>query len=144
MASWPAMAEKPDPERDVLRSLPRTRPTRRSPRRDGARKAEATARVAPEAAQGRRKAAAGDAAPRRKPAGAAGKGADGRARPKAVPRPKLPASGYAAPEPEHRGGSAGAAEIIGTALQAAGELGQIGLTVSRQALRSALRRLPSP
>ncbi|MBV9197872.1 MAG: hypothetical protein JO168_27360 [Solirubrobacterales bacterium] len=39
---------------------------------------------------------------------------------------------------------AGGAEILGTAVQAAAELAEIGLSLSARALRNALARLPKP
>jgi hypothetical protein len=35
-------------------------------------------------------------------------------------------------------------ELVGTAIQAAGELAQLGLTLGTKALRGALARLPRP
>jgi hypothetical protein len=55
---------------------------------------------------------------------------------------RVPPSGYATtPGGEDADSNPGMAT---TAIQAAGELGQIGLTTAGQALRSALRRLPRP
>src|SRR3954447_14151684 len=101
---------------DVLSSLPRTRPQRRSAKRDApAAKPRTTAKPKPRA-----KAAA-------KP------------RPKAVPR-KIPPAGFQAPEDRGDRSPPGGVELIGTAIQAAGELAQIGLAIGGQALRSALGR----
>jgi hypothetical protein len=114
---------------EVLSSLPRTRPQRRSPRRDAAR---------PKQSGTATKASAKPAAKLRKPAA--------RAAPKARKRsaagaskPRLPAAGFAPPASDE-GRTPSGAEIVGTAIQAAGELAQIGLAVGGQALRSALGR----
>ena len=102
-----------DPTPDVLSSLPRTRPQRRSAKRDAAPKARAK--------------------PKPKP------------KPKAAPKPraaarKIPPAGFAPPPDSASRPAPGAVEIVGTAIQAAGELAQIGLAIGGQALRSALRR----
>ncbi len=110
-----------DPE--ILGSLPRTRPHRRSARRAGG--------VVPESACAdadrptpRRPRPVRTAAPETKVAGAAA-----RSRPAEAPAHR------AGPDP---------AQILGTALRAAGEIAEIGLTVGTQALRGALERLPRP
>jgi hypothetical protein len=71
------------------------------------------------------------------------------AAPKAAPRkaqapasPPPPAAGWAAPRTEHDAGGRG--ELLGTAVQAVGELAQIGLAYGGQALKQALSRLPKP
>ena len=97
-----------DGDREVLSSLPRTRPERRSAKR-GAR--------APAPNPSKPKAA--------KP------------RPKAVPPREVPPAGYAVPKtasPVNAGGT----ELVGTAIQALGELANLG----GRALRGALGRLP--
>ncbi|HEX4363900.1 MAG TPA: hypothetical protein VHZ75_05065 [Solirubrobacteraceae bacterium] len=168
------MAEHDDADRDVLTSLPRSRPVRRSSKRpDRAvpeNDATAAAKPAPQAPKAttpggaktpgpraraaRAKAAAaqaGPAAPAQ--AGAAQAGAaqtapaavgDGTP-PRVAPPRKIPPAGYAAPEPrsDERSPSP-AADLIGTTLQAAGELAQIGVSLGRQTLQSLLERLPKP
>jgi hypothetical protein len=143
--------ERPDSDREVLTSLPRSRPVRRSAKR-GDRPAAGDAV----------RASATPVAPRRprapKPVdGAAAKPvAAPRSRPRAAttanpeprtdaPRRKVPAAGYAAPDARsaQANGSAGA-ELISTTIQAVAELAQIGLTVGRQTLQSMLDRLPKP
>jgi hypothetical protein len=89
-----------DGDREVLSSLPRTRPERRSAKR-------------------------GAAKPRPK------------AKPKGVPPREIPPSGYAVPKtasPVNAGGT----ELVGTAIQALGELANLG----GRALRGALSRVP--
>jgi hypothetical protein len=101
-----------DGDREVLSSLPRTRPERRSAKR-GAR---TTAKTPETAAKPRSKA---------KPA------------PKAAPPRPVPPSGYAVPKTASPV-NAGGAELIGTAIQAVGELASLGT----RAVRGALSRLP--
>jgi hypothetical protein len=104
-----------DGDRDVLSSLPRTRPERRSAKRDAPPRKPRTKPAAKPSA-------------RRKPA------------PKAVPkRSKVPPSGYAVPRHESPVGSGGG-ELVATAVQAFGELANLG----GRALRDALSRLPKP
>jgi hypothetical protein len=109
----------PTGDREVLSSLPNARPQRRSAKRDAkpaAPKAEATA-----------------AKPR------------ATATPPAVePAPKapIPPAGYATP----RGGDEGPSptDVVTTAVQAVGELAQIGIVLGARALKSAVQRLPRP
>jgi hypothetical protein len=107
-----------DGDRDVLSSLPRTRPERRSAKRD-----------APARKPGPKPAAKPSAS--RKPAREAA--------PKAAPKRKVPPAGYAVPRHESPVGSGGA-ELVSTAVQAIGELANLG----GRALRDALGRLPKP
>jgi hypothetical protein len=128
--------ERPDSDREVLTSLPRSRPVRRSAKRGDRPAAGDPVRASPTPAAPRKPRAP-------KPVGETGSGKP-KPRP-AAPQRKGPAAGDAAPdarsaEPD---GSAGA-ELISTTIQAAAELAQIGLTVGRQTLRSMLDRLPKP
>ena len=105
-----------DGDREVLSSLPRTRPERRSAKR-GARTPAASTTQA-RAAKPKPKAAS-------KP------------KPKVAPPKPIPPAGYAVPKtssPVNAGGT----ELIGTAIQAVGELANLG----SKALRGALSRLP--
>lgn len=62
-----------------------------------------------------------------------------------VPRRTIPPAGYASPTSRAADDShSAAAELIGTTVQAAGELAQIGFAVGRQALQSMIDRLPKP
>jgi hypothetical protein len=155
-------------DREVLGSLPKTRPERRSTKRDRpARAARPAAGAGAEtpagakrppaqpAAARRTKAAAKPAAGAKRPKAAAGKsaarakiGADAKtptrarkAAPASGPSKPVPPAGYAAPRAGKPGGPG---DLMGTAVQAAGELAEIGATLAGQALRSALRRLPRP
>jgi hypothetical protein len=108
-------------EREVFAGLPNARPHRRSAKRDR----PATAKAEP-AAKAKPKAKAAS-----KP----------KAKPAAEPAAKVPPAGYATPRPDDvpRG-----ADLIGTAVQAAGELAQIGIAAGGRALKSAFERLPRP
>lgn len=117
-------ADPPDPPKPgVLESLPTTRPQRRSAKRDGP--SPATADKAPT----RTKAAKPRSKPRPKPA---------------RPNPTAPVAtqGY---EPDRTPiEPPTSADVLVTAVQAAGELAQIGITLGEQLLRSAIKRLPRP
>jgi hypothetical protein len=68
-----------------------------------------------------------------------------KAAPKTAPRRTIPPAGYASPTSHPDADQPPAsADLIGTAVQAAGELAQIGFAVGRQALQSMLDRLPKP
>jgi hypothetical protein len=58
--------------------------------------------------------------------------------PAAPTRSRVAAQKAAKPEPEPR------SDILGTAVQAAAELAEIGLSASARALRGAVSRLPRP
>jgi hypothetical protein len=106
-----------DGDREVLSSLPRTRPERRSAKR-GARTpagAEPVAKPKPK--------------PRAKP----------RPKAKAVPPRRIPPAGYAVPK-QGSPVQAGGGELVGTAIQAVGELANLG----GKALRDIIGRLPRP
>ena len=145
-------------DQDVFGSLPNTRPQRPSARRDRARaKAKPTgpgpAKAKPNAAAQAKPATRAKPAPRAKPAARAKSGT--RAKPAAQAKPaaaadppratdaQIPAAGYATPRDADDGVPHGA-ELVTTAVQAAGELAQIGLAAGGRALKSALGRLPRP
>jgi hypothetical protein len=154
-------------DREVLGSLPKTRPERRSSKRDRpARSARPAAGPGPKAPAGakrraakpataeRTKAATKPATGAKRPKAAASKGAartkigaDAKTPTRARKAPAsgaskpVPPAGYAAPR---AGKAGGPGDLMGTAVQAAGELAEIGATLAGQALRSALRRLPRP
>jgi hypothetical protein len=150
-------------DRDVFGSLPNTRPQRRSARRE-----RAGAKATPAGSE----AASGGAAAKAKPAGrtkpSARASAATQAKPAARAKPAaqaapprataskpaaqaappratasdIPPAGYATPRGDD--GVPHGAELVATAVQAAGELAQIGLAVGGRALKSALGRLPRP
>jgi hypothetical protein len=117
-----------DGDREVLSSLPRTRPERRSSKRGARATAGTETPKAPTA-----KPAAAKPKQRAKPRTAA------RPKPKAVPPRKIPPAGYAVPK-QSSPVSAGGGELVGTAIQAVGELANLG----GRALRDILGRLPRP
>jgi hypothetical protein len=143
----------PDGERDVFGSLPNTRPQRRSAKRD---RAGAKAKAAAPTASAAPKAKTSAAKPESGPATAAKPTAKSKPRtrakapPAATPRAaagpaasKIPPAGYATPRRDDDGVPHGA-DLLTTAVQAAGELAQIGLAAGGRALKSALERLPRP
>jgi hypothetical protein len=124
----------------VLGSLPSTRTSRIGGRRD-AKPATGEGR---RATAERKVASARPAAPKpraRRPASAR-KPTPVRAGAPSLRRP----AGAAAPPPARppRSGPPSGAELVTTAVQAAGELAQIGLTVGGQILKRAVDRLPKP
>jgi hypothetical protein len=122
-----------DDKPDVLSSLPRTRPQRRSARRDSAAtpKPKAAAKPKPKPRAAAKPKATASAAPRKRAAAP---------RPKAVPT-RIPPAGFAPPRDTEERGAPSGVELVGTAVQAAGELVQIGAAIGSQALKSALGRL---
>jgi hypothetical protein len=136
------VADRQDSDREVLTSLPRTRPVRRSAKR-AERPAAATA-VKPKPKPRATAAAADGAAARRppaKPRPAAQRRATTGPASRPAPRRTVPPAGYASPSDAE---DARSGDLLGTAVQAAGELAQIGFAVGRQALQSMLERLPKP
>ena len=132
-------------DRDVFGSLPNTRPQRPSSRREraGAQATPAASAPAKAAAQPRVAAKARPAA-HAKPRAAAKAKPTARTKP-APPRAttsQIPPAGYATPRADD--GVPRGADLVTTAVQAAGELAHIGLAAGGRALKSALERLPRP
>jgi hypothetical protein len=134
----------PGGDRDVFSGLPNARPQRRSAKRDRARGAGAKAATAQPAQPAGKstarstpggRAKAGGKAPTKPAARASGKAS---AKPKAPP---IPPAGYATPADDDRPRGT---DLVGTAVQAAGELAQIGIAAGGRALKSAIQRLPRP
>jgi hypothetical protein len=126
-------------EREVFGSLPKTRPQRRSAKRD---RPSGAAKAAP-AAAAKPKAKAAPKAKAKPASKAKPKAAKPRAKPSAAPpKASVPPAGYATPRPED--GVPHGAQLVTTAVQAAGELAQIGVAAGGRALKSALQRLPKP
>jgi hypothetical protein len=165
--------DRSDGDHDVLSNLPRSRPHRRSAKRGGVTATKTKAAQASEAGESAagaakpadgpkaaRKPAAAKAKPKtttaaeaaaKQPAPnaaprAAGAGAGPRAqrlrKPPPPPSPLPPKAGKTAP-PKGESQTSGT-ELIGTVVQAAGELAQVGLTIGGQVLKRAVSRLPKP
>jgi hypothetical protein len=160
------------PPSDVLGALPRTRPHRRSDKR--ASKPAATARPAATAkpkapskpaatakpkTPAKSKAAAKPRAAAKSKAAAKPKRAESATRPKLVAVP--PAAEQAGPTPFYMPSSSQGSrvaaqkaakpapsndkvDILGTAVQAAAELAEIGISATARAIRGAVARLPRP
>jgi hypothetical protein len=136
-----------DDRSEVLTSLPRSRPQRRSTKRAGAAEpapadAQTTARK-PRAAAKPRATAKPKAAPKprakAKPKPKPKAATAAKARPQAAPPPPPTSEPVSAPvEPPSRG------DIVQSAVQAVGEIAQVGVTVGREAVKSVIRRLPKP
>jgi hypothetical protein len=152
--------DKAKPSKSVMGNLPATRPTRMARRRDGdpvsrAEEAPAKPRASTKArpkpaakspAKTKAKAKPSTTRPAAKPKAAAGEKA---AKPRAVRSgsPSLAAAKKKSartprrpPAPDPPKG----AELVTTAVQATGELAKIGLTLGRQAVKRAAKRLPKP
>jgi hypothetical protein len=160
---------------EVLGSLPRTRPHRRSQKRAAAQaqaqavagdtspRSERSDRVRAPAGKATRAASTGKSAKRAAsppPSGRRSRASAGAAEVKSGPpavdkpptattrksqqlrQPAQPGGTPSAPRSRRPAGSG--ADILGTAVQAAAELAEIGLTVSARAIRSAISRLPRP
>jgi hypothetical protein len=132
---------------EVLKSLPARRPQRRSARRDGAKTAPAGRKPAPAKAAAKPRAKAASTGPKaatgaRKRAATVGKPPAAR-RPTAV-RPSAATRAASSTPGKRPAQSPEGIELVGTAIQAAGELAQLGLTLGTKALRGAVSRIPRP
>jgi hypothetical protein len=141
-----ASSEPPsDGDRDVFSGLPNARPQRRSAKRDRpAREAKGAAKGKKAPPQARAAASSRPAATgRARPAAASTGPAAARAKPGTAAKqaPAVPPAGYATPGDDDRPKGT---DLVGTAVQAAGELAQIGIAAGGRALKSALQRLPRP
>jgi hypothetical protein len=116
---------------EVLGSLPRTRPHRRSQKRPARPPHAEPAAAKPSAAK------TGPAKPRTAKPRAAGP------QPARLRQPAQPAGSPPGPRIRHPAPSNGS-DVLGTAVQAAAELAEIGLTVGGRAIRGAVARLPRP
>jgi hypothetical protein len=131
------VADRHDSDREVLTSLPRTRPVRRSAKRGESPRGANATKPKPKP-----RAAAANAPKARTTAAKPQAAAPPRSR--TAPRRAVPPAGYASPSQAGDEQRSASADVIGTAVQAATELAQIGCAVGRQALQSMLDRLPKP
>jgi hypothetical protein len=153
------MSDKSD-EESILGSLPATRPTRFGAERrktGGGGTATATkskpktaaAKSATRAAAAKQKAAAPEPKVKAKPrTPAAASPPSHKPRPVRAGAPSLAESTRRArtsePPPESKTSPPSGTELVTTAIQAAGELAQIGIAVGGQVLKRAVDRLPKP
>jgi hypothetical protein len=114
---------------DVMSSLPRTRPQRPSRRRASGRTGDAKSKRAPRAAAA--------------PSGAS-RAASGRPKPAGVRPSAATRAARNAPPPQRPPSPPSGTDLVGTAVQAAGEIAQLGLTLGTRALRDAVKRIPRP
>lgn len=139
---------------DLLSGLPRTRPHRRSEKRaapsaPGTPGPAATPSLAGGAKTATRAktAAGGKTTGGARTTGSAPSGRKPRSRP-AAKTLRQPAQPRGIPKarraPKRKPAPASRAETVGTAVQAVGELAELGLTLSARALRNAVARLPKP
>jgi hypothetical protein len=120
---------------DLLSGLPRSRPHRRSEKRGAPAARRKQAREPDPPRESVRKATA--TAPRRKPRSRpAAKTIRQPAQPRGIPKARRAEKRKPAP--------ATGAELVGTAVQAMGELAELGIALSARALRNAVGRLPKP
>jgi hypothetical protein len=122
--------------KDVLSSLPRSRPQRRSAKRDsgGASKPTAPAKPKPKTTP--------KAATKPTPKAATKPKVTGAARPSAATRRVR--EDAAKPPPRTEPVPSANRDIVATTVQAAGELARIGVAVGTQIVREAARRVPKP
>ena len=134
------MADTPDkPTGEVLSSLPSRRPQRPSARREGAKRSGGGAKGSRRASGG---AKTGGAKASRSRSGRAKAGPKA-ARPAGV-RPSAATRAASRPPADRPAETPQGVELVGTALQAAGELAQLGLSLGTRALAGAVKRLPRP
>jgi hypothetical protein len=129
-------------EKSVMGNLPSTRPSRLARRREDTGPARPAAKAKPATAR-----AAAKPRPAARPKSAARSRGPEAVRPSSpsLERPQPPRQGRAVPpppEPERRSGPPTGIELVTTAVQAAGEVAQIGLTVGGQILKRAVGRVP--
>lgn len=117
---------------DVLSSLPSSRPQRRSPKRDGS-----AGQKSPKRANSATKRASTNSSKR------AGSASAARSAPPSGARRPVAAQGYH-PVDSSPVEPPSSTEILVSAVQAAGEVAQIGLTLGERLLRAAASRLPKP
>jgi hypothetical protein len=122
------MSERSDRPSEVLGALPHRRPNRRSEKRAGGARAVAPEQPPPGAATGK----------------ARGKQPTTRPRAGRREQPSPPAGRREQPSPAAQPSPPRGAELVSTAVQAAAELAEIGLSATARAIREAVARLPRP
>jgi hypothetical protein len=127
------MTDDDEREAGVLAGLPASRPQRRSRRRNDVAGAPP---ATPRATSAKRTPAPSAATP--EPRAGSPRRLSAPAQPRNTPPQPRPPRRPPEPEPVAGGG------LVGTAVQAAGEIAQMGLTAGRQIVRGALSRLPKP
>jgi len=157
----PPDAPAPDDQPGVLSGLSRTRPQRRSAKRpDAATPAAKPPAATAKPASGPKAKTAGKAPAKPRTKVATKPKASTAAKPKAAPkpgaaparrvepvmaRPESAAPKAAAEEPRKpEQGQVGGVELVAQAIQAAGEVAQLGVNVGRQVAKGVLSRLPRP
>ncbi len=126
-----SMSDEPAGDKDVLANLPRTRPARRSAKRDGAPqtpKPKPAAKAKPKAKTAPKPRAPRRTAPSLTPPDPVAQRPDG-----------PPAAGYAVPEPDPHPASG---DLLVTAAQAALELARLGVSLAVRALRTVAEYRP--
>jgi hypothetical protein len=124
---------------DVMSSLPRARPQRPSRRREGGAATRGRRAAKPRAAGARAAAKPAAKAAAKTPRAASRGSKPAGVRPSAATRAATKPRAPKRPPSPPRG-----TDIVGTAVQAAGELAELGLTLGARALRDAVRRIPRP
>ena len=136
------MTDQNSSSSDVLSALPHRRPHRRSDKR-AARPAKTDAKASTAKASAPKAKTAAPTAKKTSNGHAARPTPATRPAPKRLRQPAQPAG--APPSPRSRGSVPNTgADVLGTAVHAAAELAEIGLSVSARALRNAVGRLPRP
>lgn len=145
----PAMSDKSHDS--VLGSLPHSRPHRRSEKRAARAQVDATIPQSPEPPAAAKpkstKAQATKAAAAKATKTAAAKPKAAAPKPKATATKSTPAATATPEQREHAcqpPSLPNGTELVSTAVKAAAELAEIGLTLGARALRIALSRLPRP
>jgi hypothetical protein len=129
-----AMSDEPPPDSDVLGSLPRTRPARRSAKRDTPAKATTAKPKAAKPTKAKAKRDTPAKAPAPKPRARLTPPAPAPTRASAPP-----ASGYAVPEPDPHPGSG---DLLTMAAEAALWIAQLGLRLGLRTVRAVVDRRP--
>ena len=128
---------------DVLSSLPRSRPERRSAKRDTAAK-KTPAKSTRKPAAKKRAATTSKASAATTPKARAATTPKAKSRVQGTPRPSAATRRAREDTPKAQPAPPPGRDPLETALATAGELARIGLTVGTQIVREATRRLPKP